>query len=124
MTYAVTRARDVDSEVKWDATRNTWKRASSPAAEMVLLALRTPRGRCLVDTDMGVPWDKVDKLRTDAAATAKAIILAALKPMVDAGQIRDVVVSVEVYPARGALLFDVAFVDVQLQTRERVTGEA
>ncbi len=54
MTYAVTRARDVNSEVKWDDTRNTWKRASSPAAEMVLLILRTQRGRCLVDPDMGV----------------------------------------------------------------------
>ena len=70
MTYAVTRARDVNSEVKWDDTRNTWKRASSPAAEMVLLILRPQRGRCLVDPDMGVDWAKVDKLRTDASATA------------------------------------------------------
>ena len=124
MTYAVTRARDVNSEVKWDDTRNTWKRASSPAAEMVLLILRTQRGRCLVDPDMGVDWAKVDKLRTDASATANAIIAAVLAPLVSDGKISELAVRADVYPARGMIAFDVSFVDVQLRTRERVTGEA
>lgn len=124
MTYAVTRARDVNSEVKWDDTRNTWKRAASPAAEMVLLILRTQRGRCLVDPDMGVDWAKVDKLRTDASATANAIIAAVLAPLVSDGKISELAVRADVYPARGMIAFDVSFVDVQLRTRERVTGEA
>ena len=124
MTYAVTRARDVNSEVKWDSARNTWKRATSPAAEMVLLILRTQRGRCLVDPDMGVDWAKVDKLRTDASATANAIITAALAPLVSDGKISELSVRADVYPVRGMIAFDVSFVDVQLRTRERVTGEA
>ena len=124
MTYAVTRARDVNSEVKWDSARNTWKRDTSPAAEMVLLILRQQRGRCLGDPDMGGDWSKVDKLRTDASATANAIITAALAPLVSDGKISDLAVRADVYPVRGLIAFDVSFVDVQLRTHARVTGEA
>lgn len=126
MTYAVTRARSgVAGEVQWDATRNTWKRSTSPATELVTIALLTQRGECIVDRDLGVDWNAVDKLRTDAQATARAVILAGLARYVRAGQIRDVVVEVDVYPVRGMIAFDVSFVDVQLstQTRQRVTGE-
>ena len=59
---------------------------------MVLLILRTQRGRCLVDPDMGVDWAKVDKLRTDASATANAIITAALAPLVSDGKISELAV--------------------------------
>lgn len=124
--YAVTRARSgVSAEVQWDATRNTWKHAQSPATELVTIALGCQRGACPVDPDLGVDWARVDKLRTDVQATARAAILAGLKRYVDAGQIQDVVVEVEVYPARGLLTFDVSFIDVQLaaQTRQRVRGE-
>lgn len=126
MTYAVTRARSgVDCEVQWDAARNSWRRSESPATELVTIALSCQRGACPTDPDLGVDWDAVDKLRTDAPATARAAILAGLKRYSDAGQIRDVVVEVEVYSARGLLAFDVSFVDVQLatQTRQRVRGE-
>lgn len=126
MTYSVTRARSgVGAEVRWNTTRNTWRRAESPATELVTIALGCQRGACPVDPDLGVDWASVDKLRTDAQATARAVILAGLKRYLDAGQIRDVSVEVEVYPARGLLTFDVSFIDVQLaaQTRQRVRGE-
>lgn len=126
MTYAVTRARSgVNAEVRWDATRNSWQRAESPATELVTIALLCQRGACPVDPDLGVDWASVDKLRTDAPATAREAILAGLKRYVDAGQIRDVIASVQVFPARGVMEFDVSFVDVQLstQTRQRVRGE-
>lgn len=124
MSYAVTRARDVAGDVRWDARRNTWERPSSPVAERVLFILMTPRGRCLVDPQLGVDWASVDKLRTDATATAEAAIRAALKDLVDAGQIRDLTARVEVFPVRGLIAFDVSFVDVQLRALQRVQGEA
>jgi hypothetical protein len=126
VTYAITRSRSGnDGEVQWDATRNSWLRASSPAAELVLIALRTQRGECLVDLTLGVDWAAVDKLRVDAQATARAVILAGLARYVTAGQIRDVTADVQVFSARGLLAFDVSFIDVQLgaQTRQRVRGE-
>lgn len=124
--YAVTRARSgVACEVQWDSARNSWRRSQSPATELVVIALSCQRGGCPTDPDLGVDWASVNKLRTDAPATARAAILAGLKRYVDAGQIRDVKAEVEVYPARGAIAFDVSFVDVQLatQARQRVRGE-
>lgn len=126
MTYAVARSRSgVGAEVKWDAARNSWQRSPSPASELVVIALQCQRGECPVDTALGVDWSSVDKLRTDARARAEDAIRAGLKRYVDSGAIADLVVSVEVYPARGLLTFDVSFVDVLLgaQTRQRVRGE-
>jgi len=126
MTYSITRARSgVAGEVQWDATRNTWKRATSPATELVTIALRCQRGACPVDPALGVDWSSVDKLRTDAPARAEAAIRAGLARYVSSGQITDLAVRVDVFPARGLIAFDVSFVDVQLstQTRQRVTGE-
>lgn len=126
MTYAVARSRSgVGAEVKWDAARNSWLRSPSPAAELVVIAMQCQRGECPVDTALGVDWSSVDKLRTDARARAEDAIRAGLKRYVDSGAIADLVVSVEVYPARGLLTFDVSFVDVLLgaQTRQRVRGE-
>jgi len=126
MTYAVARARSgVNGEVQWDASRNSWRRSPSPASELVVIALQCQRGACPVDLALGVDWSSVDKLRTDARSRAEDAIRAGLKRYVDSGAIADLAVSVEVYPARGLLTFDVSFVDVLLgaQTRQRVRGE-
>lgn len=126
MTYAITRSRSgATGEVQWDRTRNSWKRAASPATEMVLIAMRTQRGTCIVDPTLGIDWAAVDLLRTDAQATAQAAILAGLARYVASGTIADVTARVLVFPARGRIEFDVSFVDVRLgaQTRQRVTGE-
>lgn len=125
MTYAVTRSRSgVAGEVRWDSTRNTWLRAQSPATELVIIALRTQLGECIVDRELGVDWAAVDKLRSDAPATARAAIIAGLHRYVTAGFISDVDAVVSVFPVRGVLEFDVSFVDVRLgtQTRQRVAG--
>lgn len=126
MSYAVARARSgVNGEVQWDASRNSWQRSPSPASELVVIALQCQRGTCPVDLALGVDWSSVDKLRTDARSRAEDAIRAGLKRYVDSGAIADLAVSVEVYPARGLLTFDVSFVDVLLgaQTRQRVRGE-
>lgn len=125
MTYAITRARSgVGGEVRWDSSRNSWLRSPSPATELVIIALLTQRGECLVDTSLGVDWQSVDKLRTDARATAEAAIASGLQRYVASGFISDVIARVAVFPARGAIEFDVSFVDVRLGTseRQRVTG--
>lgn len=126
MTYAVARARTgVGAEVRWDASRNSWLRSPSPAAELVVIAVQCQRGTCPVDPDLGVDWASVDKLRTDARTRAEDAIRAGLKRYVDSGAIADLRVTAEVYPARGMIAFDVSFVDVLLaaQTRQRVRGE-
>jgi len=122
MTYATTRARSgVSGEVLFVARKGTWQNAQSPAAEMVLLILRTPKGRCLVRPEMGVDWRRVNKLRTDAGNTARAAVLDALGPLVQTGYIADPRASVRVYPTRGYLELDVSFVDVRLRAATRTT---
>ena len=125
MTYALTRSRDgADGEVRYDTARNTWQAAQSPATELVVIALRTQRGECLVDRELGVDWKAVDKLRIDARETARAVILAGLRRYVTSGAIAEVTADVKVFPARGLIEFSVSFVDVRLstQTRQRVDG--
>lgn len=123
MTYAVTRARSgLTGEVLWDAKRNnTWQLAQSPAAELVLFILRTQKGKCLVRPDLGVDWSRVNKLRTDARATAEAAVRDALAEPVRSGAIRDVEVAARVYPSRSLLELDVSFVDVRLRAQTRTT---
>lgn len=124
MTYALSRATGPDGDTRWDTTRNTWTAAESPVTETIRGILNTPQGQCLVDETSGVRWDRIDKLRTDAGVTAEAEIRAALKRFLDSGEIRELAVNVEVYPARDTLLFDVAFFDVKLKTRKSVKGSA
>ena len=126
MTYAIAESISAATgEVQWDDTRNTWLLAPSPATELVVIALRTQLGSCPVMPSLGVDWDSVNKLSTDAPARAEAAVRAGLKRYIDAGQIADLKVRVDVYPARNLIAFDVSFVDTRLptSTRQRVTGQ-
>ena len=113
--YAVTRTMP-DAQPTLDA-RGTWDRATSPALEQVLLALRTQLGSCPVMPTLGVDWTRIDKLRTSAAADAETAIRAGLEPLVRAGTVRALDVTVRVSAARGLLTYEVGFVDVLLTTR-------
>lgn len=116
MTYAFTRSRSaLDGDVRMDPRTGSWQAASSPALEMVLNTLRTPLGGCLATPDLGVDWSKVDTLRTDAAATGRAVILAGLQPLVSTGWITDVRAEVTVDARRGLLGYTVTFVDPRLK---------
>ena len=122
MTYAATRARSgLTGDVLFDDRRGTWKLAASPATEMVLIILRTTLGKCLVRPTLGVDWSRVNKLRTDAPATAQAAVNAALAPLVRDGFIRDPQVTARVFSSRGLLELDVSFIDVRLRTQTRTT---
>jgi len=122
MTYATTRARSgLTGEVLFDDRRGTWRDAQSPATEMVVIILRTPLGKCLVRPTLGVDWSRVNKLRTDAPATAQAAVNAALAPLVRDGFIRDQQVTARVFSSRGLLELDVSFIDVRLRAQTRTT---
>lgn len=122
MTYAITRQRSgLTGEVLFDSRRGTWKLAPSPVTEIVVFILRTRLGECLVRPDLGVDWSRVQKLRTDAKATAEAAVLAALAPLTRDGSIQDPRVTARVYPSRGYLDFEVSFIDVRLRSQTRTT---
>ena len=116
MTYAIARALSPNAGPTLDA-RGAWTRATSPALERVLIALRTQLGACPVMPPLGVDWRHVDKLRTSARADAEAAIRAGLASLVTDGTIRDLAVDVKVSAARGLLTYTVEFVDVLLATR-------
>lgn len=123
MTYATTRARrPSDGAVQINSRTNSWQAASSPMLEVVLLELRTEKGECLADPDMGVEWKKVRKNSISAPATAKALIEAALRRHVTAGRIVTKSVVVEVNAARGTLAYEVTFTDVRLNSTQTATG--
>lgn len=123
--YAYTRDLDGGTgDVKFNASAETWSEGQ-PMTVAALTTLRTPKGRCLVDPDLGVDWDRVDALSQNAAATGRRIILDAFKRYVDAGLVRDVTADVEVDPSLGRLLYSVSFYDVRERQRvEAVTGSA
>lgn len=127
MTYAIAESISAATgEVQWDAKRNTWLLAESPATELVVIALRTQLGACPVMPDLGVDWNSVNKLATDAPARADAAVRAGLKRYVDSGAIADLKLRVDVFPARNRIEFDVSFIDTRLPssaTRRRVAGQ-
>lgn len=122
MTYAVARKLDPATGQPSLQTSGRWVRATSPALEMVKLCLKTQAGDCPVDPELGVNWRAVNKLRTSAPADAEGAIRAGLGRLVRAGHIRDVKVSAAVL--RGALTYEVSFVDVLLQQRITTQGTA
>jgi len=117
LTYAVHRALGAAGQPTLDAA-GRWVRATSPALEQVLIVLRTQLGACPVMPSLGVDWRRVDRLRTSAQADAEAAIRAGLDPLVRAGTIRALVVTVTVRAAIGRLTYEVAFLDVLLATRQ------
>lgn len=126
MSYAIAESiSGATGEVQWDATRNAWREAESPATELVVIALRTQLGSCPVMPDLGVDWASVNKLSTDAPARAEAAVRAGLRRYVDAGQITNLTVRVDVFPARNRMDYDVSFIDPKLSSArpQRVTGQ-
>lgn len=126
MSYAIAESISAATgEVQWDATRNTWLLAESPATERVVIALRTQLGACPVMPTLGVDWASVNKLSTDAPARAEAAVRAGLRRYVDSGAITNLTVRVDVFPARNRMEFDVSFVDPRLSSArpQRVTGQ-
>jgi len=117
MSYAITRALG-SAGAPTLVLRGNWTRATSPALEQVLIALRTQLGSSPAMPSLGVDWARLDKLRTSAQADAETAIKAGLDFLVRAGTIRDLKVSAKVSAARGTLSYAVEFYDVLLSTRQ------
>lgn len=121
MTYAFTVKTDPSSGEPL-FSGNSRVESTSPQVERALFILRTPRGSCLLDPDIGVEWSRVNKLATGAAETAKAAITDGLRALTSDNSILNLTVACEVSVARGLLLYDVAFTDPRLDRRARIQG--
>lgn len=89
--------------------------STAPAMAEVLVVLRTQKGACPLDPELGVDWRKLDKAAPNAPAVLRTLILEALAPLVADGTIRDPSVSAST-PRRGRIDFTLTFTDA-------VTGE-
>ena len=90
-------------------------RPGSPAAEIVLLTLRTPKGSYLPDPTEGVDLDLIQNATSNVAVLWKAEVERALSRYTQSGVIRDLHVTVEQNGT--TLLYDVEFVDPRDTTR-------
>lgn len=114
-------ARQLTSAGDWSFSGDAFVASPSPALEIVLLTLRTPKGRALAAPDFGADWSRVNKLGTNALADARGVLSDALVPLVRRGVIADLKLSVDVDATRGVLVFDVDFYDPVARAR-RTTG--
>lgn len=121
--YAHTRALDpVTGDVRLSGGQ--WV-VGSPAAELVLQVLRTPKGTYLPDPSYGIDLSAVTHDHPNVTAKLHAAITAALRHLVEDGFITDLLVKVQ-RSGRGRLGYDVSFYDPRAQgssrRRENVTG--
>jgi len=118
--YAYTRALDpVTGEVQFDDKRATWK-AGHPTGEKVLRCLRTPKGSAARDPSYGVDYGRLDNARDGAAEIARTEITQALKRYTDRGEIRDLVIQVEVDGT--SVIFTISWRDPRDPTHVVVRG--
>ena len=107
-------------DIEFDTLTNRWKQGP-PAVVRAVLTLRTVKGSCGVDPTFGVDWKKIDKLSPNSPALARELVLAAMRPMVNDGSIRDLKVSAEMRLVQGVLVISLEFLDVRASRQFRVT---
>lgn len=93
----------------------------APALQQVLFRLRTRRGSCLLDTTLGVDWNRLDKAGANAAATCVALVREGLAPLVANGTIAALSVNAD-SPITGAVFFEVTFTDPRTPGARQTTG--
>ncbi len=96
-----------------------WK-GGSPAAEIVLRVLRTPKGSYLPDPTFGFDYSLLNHLTNDSEARIKAGIETALNYLVQDSVISSLKVKVQVDILRKAVVYDVSFYDPLLRQRTSV----
>lgn len=96
-----------------------WK-AGSPAAEIVLRVLKTPKGTYLPDPTFGFDYSLLDHVRPDSEEKIKAGIRECLNYLVKDRVITDLNIKVEVDAKKKTVLFDVSFIDPLLKQRKSV----
>lgn len=84
--------------------------APSAAIGLVVWTLRTPLGACLADPALGVDWTSARTDTADAPQTLRREIERALRWLVDAGFLTELVVDCQRQPPRG-LVYAITFRD-------------
>ena len=97
--------------------------AASAALGCVVFTLRTQLGTCLLDTEIGTDWKVARADTADAPKALQREIERALRWVVDAGLLVDLVVTVERKPPRG-LAWKVAFRPVGEARTRAVAGSS
>lgn len=100
-----------------DWLAGTDRPGSAPAAQIVLWTLRTQRGSFAADETFGVDYRVAQRRSSSTQADWKAEVERALARHVRRGVISKLAVTVDP-PAKGRLLYDVAFVDPRTQERD------
>lgn len=116
--YAFTRKFDpMTGDVVFDPSRGSWAEGA-PLMERVLGCLRTELGASFGDPEFGVDWSPVDNARANSGVAAQQAITSALKPFVDAGELRDLRVQTDALKAASgmAFVFKLTFRDVRGET--------
>lgn len=112
--YAHTRKLDPDTgEFELDDDGRSWAEGQ-PAAELVVRALRTPRGSCPLWPEYGLDMSGLDVARTDVAAQVRVAITEALRFLTRSNRITNLRISVSV--ERDRLLYTVTFDDPRART--------
>lgn len=112
--YAHTRRLDPDTgEFALDDDGRTWDEGQ-PATELVVRALRTPRGSCPLWPEYGLDMTGLDVARTDVAAQVRVAVTDALAFLTRSNRITNLRVSVSV--ERDRLLYTVTFDDPRART--------
>lgn len=112
--YARTRRLDPDTgEFALDDDGRTWDEGQ-PATELVVRALRTPRGSCPLWPEYGLDMSGLDVARTDVAAQVRVAITDALAFLTRTSRITNLRVAVSV--ERDRLLYDATFNDPRART--------
>lgn len=115
-SYAITRKLDANTGLfELDTDGREWA-AGEPATELVVRALRTPRGSCPLDPTYGIDVTAFARAWSNVGARVTAAIAEALAFLTRSGRIASLTVTVQT--ERDRLFYEVTFVD----PRSRVTS--
>lgn len=116
--YSNTRALTISGDLTLNSSGNNFSFVE-PAAQLVLIVIRTKRGTCGADPTLGVDWDLVERSPDGMRKGARRAIEQALAPWVSRGRIANVKVQTEEQPL-GRLAIDVSFEDPRRPGRRNV----
>jgi len=115
-------ARTVDAGtglLGYDPVTQSWP-DGPPMLETVILALRTPRGRCLADPTFGLDYSVAQKATSDVGSRWTSAVRDCLSRWVKSGQLQDLQVQVDVEVT--SLFYAVSFIDPRIPLPRQTTG--
>ncbi len=120
MTYAITRTLDPNTGLfELDDDGREWAEGQ-PATELVVRALRTPRGSCPLDPTYGIDTSSFARAWPNVAARVTTAIGEALAFLTKPGRITGLTVTVKA--ERDRLFYEVRFTDPRARTTNAVPG--